>query len=151
MMWGNRSVSDESLIPAAEPIEYLSYADLDFSPPEIEARKRRDQLVKTLGQLPNIASQFGWCQSVKSFSLHQAAVFISNLPTNRMLPKVAADDEGDILLLWDKAVGAIGLTVEGYHLHLSINPGADSTHIGPVLFSGPNIPPEILAEIPTRD
>ena len=150
-MWGSRSLSDEVLVREQAPVEYLTYADLDFSPAAIEAQKRRTQLIQTLGRLPEIASQLGWCQSVKSFSLGRAATFIGSLPTNRLLPRVAADDEGDVLLLWDTVAGAVGLTVEGFYLHLSVNPGANSRHLGPLLFSGTNIPSEVLAEIPIRD
>jgi hypothetical protein len=124
-----------------------AYSGLEISR---EAIRRNQEVNKLLGVLHRLTrySSAAHETSVARQSLAFADALIRHLPINRILPKVAADEDGDILMFWD-GQNRCALTIAGSHLLMVVNPGAKSEHIDPVTYSGTNIPPTILARIPT--
>ena len=78
-----------------------------------------------------------------------AEKFLRCLPTRVVLPKVAADGEGDIMFVWEDAGVSCIVTVEPKMLHLVSNPGSRAARqIDEQRFLGVQIPPTILRHIP---
>lgn len=116
-----------------------------------EAIQRNPEVRKLLGVLHRLTrhSSIAGEMSVARQSLAFADALIRHLPINRILPKVAADEDGDILMFWEEP-NRCALTIAGSQLLMVVNPGAKSEHIDPVTYSGGHIPPAILARIPTK-
>jgi hypothetical protein len=125
------------------------YSDLDPTADGAFERQRRAHLVDAIRQLPAYAEAMGYPQ-VSPATVRLALDFILRLPLNRALPKVAVDDEGDILMRWSGPTGRCALTFEGSVLHMTVNPGANSQHVEPTIYNGGHIPPGLLVHIPTR-
>lgn len=74
--------------------------------------------------------------------------FIRKLPTDKMLPTIAPDGEGDILFVWETERTII-VTVERCMLHVAVGAGTDqSSHFDNLDFSNGEIPIEILEILP---
>jgi len=116
-----------------------------------EAIHRNLEVGKLLGVLHRLTrhSSTASATNVARQSLAFADELIRHLPINRILPKVAADEDGDILMFWD-GPNRCALTIAGSQLLMVVNPGAKSEHIDPATYSGRHIPPAILARIPTK-
>ncbi|MCJ2084741.1 hypothetical protein MKK88_01865 [Methylobacterium sp. E-005] len=125
------------------------YSDLDLTADGASERQRRAHLLDAIRQLPAYADALGY-PKVKPMTVRLAQDFVLRLPHNRALPKVAVDDEGDILMRWSGLTGRCALTFEGSVLHMTVNPGATSQHVEPTIYNGGHIPPGLLLHIPTR-
>lgn len=127
---------------------FEAYSDLDPTAAGATERQRRAHLVDAIRQLPSYADAMGY-PKVRPATVRLAQDFILGLPHNRALPKVAVDDEGDILMRWSGPTGRCALTFEGSVLHMTVNPGANSQHVEPTIYNGGYIPPGLLVHIPT--
>ena len=125
------------------------YSDLDLTADGASERQRRAHLLDAIRQLPAYADAMGYSK-VKPVTVRLAQDLVLRLPHNRALPKVAVDDEGDILMRWSGPTGRCSLTFEGSVLHMTVNPGATSQHVEPTIYNGGHIPPGLLVHIPTR-
>ena len=77
--------------------------------------------------------------------------FLKALPSNRELPKVAPDGEGDLLFVWEPPHGNCIVTVQNNLLHMVDGPGSPyAEHIDAQDYSGDRIPIAILHAIPMR-
>ena len=80
----------------------------------------------------------------------RAADLISLIGSDRTLPRIAVDGEGDFILIWGKPANLL-VTVEGDILHAVESPGTDKArHIDSLKFSGRAIPSEVYRLIPRR-
>jgi len=132
--------------------EYWSlstYSEVDVSQPALARAERFKQLLRAIALLPELAESRGYA-SVSRKSLQLAAAFVRALPENRMLPRVAVDEDGDVLMTWDGPPPYCALTIERSVLHMVANPGANSTHVAPTPYNGGRIPPRLLQHIPER-
>ena len=85
-----------------------------------------------------------------SVSAEAAVAFIRHIPKEYRLPKVAPDDEGDIIMVWEDDKTAL-LNVEGWKLHFVANPATpNSEHFPEVNFDGEAIPYALLDRLPVR-
>jgi hypothetical protein len=139
--------NQEICVPQASS-DVQAYTGKDFSQKGVRFEEARSVLLETAHNLRVIATARNWCDTVNAISNSRAITFIEQLPTNRVLPKISADSDGDVLFFWDDTPTKVALTIEGYMIYLSINPGEDSVHFGPITFSGKHIPPLVLDKIP---
>lgn len=85
-----------------------------------------------------------------SVSTEAAVAFIRQIPKEYRLPKVAPDDEGDIIMVWEGDKTVL-LNVEGWRLHFVVDPATPkSTHFPEVIFDGEAIPYALLDRLPVR-
>lgn len=125
------------------------YSLVDASPEATCRSNDRRLLTSAIMSLPLLAKERHY-NAISSKTLNVAVDLLSRLPINRALPKVAVDEDGDILMEWNETTGACSLTVEGETLHMVINPGSNSNHLDPVIYNGGYFPPAILSHIPIR-
>jgi hypothetical protein len=73
---------------------------------------------------------------------------VRNLLSNRELPKVAAEADGDVILVWEDCCV---VTVQNQLLHMVERPGTPhAEYEDDVSFVGKHIPPSILRAIPMK-
>jgi hypothetical protein len=131
------------------PINPLEgYADLDTSHGAPARELDRARLIGAIYHLPLIAEDHG--RRMSGESITTAIEFVRNLPTNCSLPRVAVDEDGDVVMAWDDGPGRCALTFEGSMLHMVVNPGAKSTHIKPEPYHGGHIQLDLLRHLPRR-
>ena len=85
-----------------------------------------------------------------SVSTEAAVAFIHQIPKEYRLPKVAPDDEGDIIMVWEGDKTVL-LNVEGWTLHFVADPATpNSEHFPEVIFDGDEIPYAFFERLPFR-
>ncbi len=126
-----------------------SYTSQETSKDALGHNQRRHLLKLTINQLPALAESRGYEALLLPKSILIACEFIEALPTNRALPRVAVEEDGSIIMIWQGSK-SLALTFEGARLHASVNPGAQSTHLEPMIYNGGHIQPELLDHIPER-
>lgn len=126
------------------------YADVDISRAAENHARQVHLLMKAITTLPVIAKVKGYGTVPSRQAIGAAIDFARNLPSNRQLPRVAPDDDGDILMVWQNDAGGCAITFEGRRLHVVANPGRASTHFAPIIYNSGSIRPEILRCIPVR-
>jgi hypothetical protein len=124
----------------------------DISSEILEYEDRKVQLQTIIDELAREAPS--WDAEPVTVDVNVVATaqrFLRALPTNRELPQVAPDGEGDLLFVWETPHGNCILTVQNDVLHLVDNPGTQyAEHIDAQQFVGRRIPVSILHAIPTR-
>lgn len=135
--------------PVVRGTPFTLYSGLDPSRESTSHDNRRLYLIDAIRQLPAYARDME-LPAVSPVTVQIAVDFVRNLPLNRALPKVAVDDEGDVLMRWTEPTGRCALTVAHTVLHMTANPGSNSTHVEPIVYNGGNIPSGLLQHIPTR-
>lgn len=89
------------------------------------------------------------CLKSNSASTEAAQALITQLPSDRALPKVAPGDEGEVEMVWEEGDRATILVVDGWRLHIVLNPATNySQHLPEKPFDGETIPEELLRSIP---
>lgn len=126
------------------------YADVDISRAAENHARQVHLLKKAIAALPAIAKAKGFGAAPSREAIGAAIDFARNLPSNRQLPRVAPDEDGDILMVWQCDPGGSAITFEGTRLHVVANPGHASTHFAPIIYDRGSIPPDILRCIPVR-
>ncbi|KMO43698.1 hypothetical protein VQ03_07115 [Methylobacterium tarhaniae] len=134
---------------ASRGTPFALYSDLDPTRESSIHNSRLAHLVDAIRQLPAHAKDMDYAD-VSPVTMQIAIDFVRRLPLNRALPKVAVDDEGDILMRWAEPTGRCALTVAHQVLHMTANPGSNSTHVEPLVYNGGHIPPALLQHIPIR-
>jgi len=87
---------------------------------------------------------------VDETSVNSAVAFLLALPNSCMLPQIAPDEDG-VLMVWERPQRATIITFVGHELHAVDNAGSPtSNHITPIGFDGVHIPDEIARCIPSR-
>lgn len=123
----------------------ISSAILDYEDRKLLLRTIIDRMVK---DAPSWDSNGA---TVHALSASTAQRFLSAIPANRELPKVAPDGEGDILFVWEPPQGDCIVTVQHNLLHLVDQPGTRfAAHIDGQQFAAFHIPISILHAIPFR-
>jgi hypothetical protein len=144
LFWADRGTVVRATLDWAE-----HYAEQETGPRDVAIRRERNLLLSALNQLPVIAIAQGYAVEPSTTALAFAVEFVKNLPSNRVWPKVAPDEEGNVLLVWGGPPPRCAITLEGSTLHVVENPGSNSTHLDPIIYNGGHIPPRVLACIPT--
>ncbi len=136
-----------AFLPPDRPVGGL-YSNSSVFMPSISSEKR--DLSEAIKSVPRIAEEYDYA-AIDTKTVNVALSFIARLPENRVLPKVAPDADGSVLLMWEGPNRGIrlGVTINGEVLRSVVNPGRDSDHLVPMLFMG-YIPPAILANVPRR-
>lgn len=114
-----------------------------------QASRERELLAQTIAALPELAEERGY-KSVSDKSIFSALAIVECLPENRALPRVAVDEDGDVLMVWGEPHQKFALTIEGETIHMVVNPGQHSTHLDPVIYNGGYLPLPILEHVPTK-
>lgn len=104
----------------------------------------RTMLLEAIRMLPAFAEADG-LREPEPAVIELAARFVGALPEERATPRVACDEDGDVLLNWPRA---LAVTVSAGALHATERPGSSSRHMPPVAYEGGPIPIEILALVP---
>src|SRR3954453_6549402 len=86
--------SDEYGLPIS------AYSEFDVSKAGLEQSEKQKLLHRAISLLPKFAEHRGY-KPISRRSIQLALELVSHLPFNRLLPKVAVDDDGDILMTWD--------------------------------------------------
>jgi len=144
----NLAYYDEDVRPSSGADPVCLYSDIDISSGATARAVATERLGLAIQRLPSHAEAQGLKRELSQLSLAAARAFIGLLPTNRALPRVGADEDGDVFLVWDTPTGVCELTLAGMTLYMVINPGSRSTHIPQTTFDGGHIPPSILQHIP---
>jgi hypothetical protein len=156
--WRLRRSSDvanidvEELLMDALP-DSGEYIDQDTSAETLAVQNRKAQLLAIISEYLGGAPAWdgGDAIAVSPGAVQTARRFISALPENRALPRVAPDGEGDVLLVWPPDQGDCIVTVEPAHVHLVTNATTRaSRHVDAVPFNGERIPFELLRYLPLR-
>ena len=119
-------------------------ADTDRARP---AGGRKAALSETIAALAECAAGMG-LPPPSPAGMALARDFVAALPDDRALPRVAVDEDGDILMAWGGAVQPFALTFEGAVIHAVVAPGARSTHLAPFSYGGGAIPAALLDAVP---
>jgi len=106
-------------------------------------------LALAIKQLSVITESRGYDAPLLPKSTLLAREFVEALPTNRALPRVAVEEDGSVIMIWS-GPKSLALTFEGAKLHASVNPGAQSKHLEPMIYNGGHIQPKLLDHIPER-
>jgi hypothetical protein len=146
---GDAVVLDWSLLQIEPAV--AQYAD-DLSSEQLEYEDRKLRLMTLIDSMIDCAPSWdGESTFVTADAAATAIRFLSALPSNRSLPKVAPDGEGDILFVWEPPNGNCVVTVEDQMLHLVDQPGTRYVeHVDAVPFYGRRIPISILRSIPMK-
>ena len=125
------------------------YSTLETNKDALAHNNRRHLLTLAIKQLPAIAESRGYDAPLLPKSILLACEFVEALPTNRALPRVFVEEDGGVVMIWNDSK-SLALTFEGAKLHASVNPGARSTHLEPMIYNGGHIHPKLLVHIPKR-
>lgn len=131
-------------------VKHVVYGDLSSESLEYEDRKVRLQTI--IEQMVVEAPSWdGEPATISNEAAETALRFLKALPSNRELPKVAPDGEGDVLFVWEPPHGNCIVTVQGGLLHMVDRPSTvNSEHIDGQRFAGYRIPISILHAIPMK-
>ncbi len=137
---------------AAESTPSSSAREPTKSDEQVAFEKRKARLIAAVNNMKVSAPNwYGGSATVNDNSASSAEKFIRSLPGNALLPRVAPDGEGDIMFVWDGPNENCIVTVERRTLHLVCKLGTPEVqHIPSQRFLGFQIPPAILAHIPTK-
>jgi hypothetical protein len=119
---------------------------------QVAFENRKARLISVVNSMKTSAPNwYGGSTTVNETSASSAEKFIKSLPGNALLPRVAPDGEGDIMFVWDGPNDNCIVTVEKRTLHLVSKLGTPEVqHVPSQQFLGFQIPPAILAHIPTK-
>lgn len=134
------------------PPGFLFAAEEDTSRTRLHFDSRRRELQAMVADMTRTAPSWdGEPTRVSPGAATTAMTFLQALPSNRHLPQVSADGEGDIMFVWRPPAGDCVLTVEDGLLHLVVHPGLPSVeHIDSVPFQGGHIPINLLRHLPIK-
>jgi hypothetical protein len=78
-----------------------------------------------------------------------ARTFLSLLPDDTPMPKVAPDHEGGLLLVWESTDPEIIVTLEGNRLHFVVHPGTpNAEYFDDLEFTGDKLPAALVDNLP---
>jgi len=142
----------ECLLLSALDLETGVYADQDTSSSRLAFDTRRARLEGVIKDMLKVAPSWDGSETkVSPESALTALKFIGSLPSNRRLPQVAPDGEGDIMFVWQPPNGDCIVTVQDKLIHLVNAPGSpDVEHVDAQRFLGEHIPVLVLQYIPAK-
>ncbi|WP_174874896.1 hypothetical protein [Vogesella oryzae] len=80
-----------------------------------------------------------------------AMAFLKVLPEGTVIPKIAPDGEGGLVVAWEGPQTVTILVVDDWRLHLVRNAKTkDAEYFDDILFDGEKVPDPVLMAIPTR-
>lgn len=137
---------------AATSTPGISASEKTKSSEQVAFENRKARLISIVNSMKMSAPNwYGTTTTVNETSAASAEKFIKCLPGNAVLPRVAPDGEGDIMFVWEGPNENCIVTVERQTLHLVCKLGTPEVQqIPSQQFLGFQIPPTILAHIPTK-
>jgi hypothetical protein len=113
---------------------------------------KRTRLISAIRALKSEAPNWsGEQRTVNAGSALTAEKFLQCLSSQHRLPKIAADGEGDVMLVWDDPKNSCIVTIEPRTLHMVLHPGTpQAKQIDAIQFLGLRIPPNILGHLPLK-
>lgn len=123
------------------------------SSPLLEHENRRAALTAIIQQMETVSPSWDGSDGtvISPESSETAIRFLAALPTNRELPKVAPDGEGNVIFVWEPPHGNCLVTVVPNCLHMVDKPGGLAVqHIDDQEFTGNRIPLLILSALPLK-
>lgn len=115
--------------------------------------EQRERLISAINSMRTSAPNWAGREArISNGAASTAEKFLRCLTERHVLPKVAADGEGDVMLVWGDDTNIICIvTVEPKLLHLIGKPGTrGAQRIDAQRFLGVQIPPTVLRQIPVR-
>lgn len=139
----------ESLI--ADDVGFFGDVD-DISSANLEYEDRRAKLQELIDRMVTAAPSWdGEPLQVSNEAAATAIRFLRVLPSNRELPKVAPDGDGDVILIWEPPHGNCIVTVQDNCLHVVDQPGSKHVkHIDAEPFRSARIPISVLHVLPMK-
>jgi hypothetical protein len=139
-------------VSVAAGTAYRAPAKRSPSPEKLVFEEHRARLIAAVASMKEAAPNwYGAEAKVSEESALTAQKFLRCLPYGSVLPKVAADGEGDVMFVWEGPAVSCVVTVEPKTLHLVSNPGSKGVQqIDGQKFLGVQIPPTILRHIPSK-
>lgn len=131
----------------------IDYANTLTSVEELEHARTRKALIELVSQFVTEGLSFDDQSECKAneLSAEAASAFLWRLPPEFSLPKIAPDDEGDIVMVWEAADTTVLLTMDSWRLHIVVNPATPKSHHLPeMVFDGEVIPQKLLDYLPVR-
>lgn len=80
-------------------------------------------------------------------SAEAASAFLSALPPEYRLPKIASDGEGGVIFAWEGAHRELVMSVCGWTLYPVVDPTAGAKHLPDAHFDGKVIPHGIMGAL----
>ena len=109
--------------------------------------RTRSELTRLMSVIDALATRDDR-SAVEASAAETAKRFLRGLSDNMVLPKVAPDGDGDVLLVWDDGAPRLIVTVESARIHAAVNPGTSSSeHFDDIEF-GESIPNRIAKLVP---
>ncbi len=131
----------------------IDYAKTLTSVEELEHARTRKALIELVSQFVTEGLSFDDRAECKADELsgEAASAFLRRLPPEFSLPKIAPDDEGDVVMVWEAAQTTVLLTIASWKLHVVINPATlQSQHLPEMVFDGETFPKKLLNCLPAR-
>lgn len=144
--------AEETTLYDADIDQPLFFYEKDVSSESLEYEDLRVMLQSIIEQMVEDAPTWdGEPIAITNEAAETAIRFLKALPSNRELPKVAPDGEGDVLFVWEPPHGDCIVTVEGNVLHMVDRPSTNNAeHVDGKRFAGYRIPVSILHAIPMK-
>jgi hypothetical protein len=119
---------------------------------QIVFEAQRERLISAIRDMIDSSPNWsGETSKISDGSAKTAENFLRCLSDRNQLPKIAADGEGDVMLVWEDGGISCIVTVEPKLLHLISKPGGrGARRIDAQRFLGVQIPPTILRQIPVK-
>jgi hypothetical protein len=117
----------------------------------LEYERTQRNLIQLIKRFEVEGFSFGLDEEIRcdAASAEAASAFIRALPAQYLLPKIAPDGEGGIILAWENAERELVMSVCGWTLYPVINPLSKPEHLNSLNFDGEKIPDQILRHLPT--
>ena len=144
--------SDSMSADCSIELDYQSGTLVDVSSEQFDYQDRKARLRAAIDAMVEDAPTWSGEQSAVSMEAAKTAQsFLRLLTSNRELPKVAPDGEGDVLFVWEPPQGNCIVAVQSNMLHMVDQPGTQHVqHIDSQEFFGDRIPLAILHALPMR-
>ena len=118
---------------------------------ETERPPTKARLIRLLRQFESdgYSQYLGHTCRISNLTCGYAEKFLAVLPKGKVLPKIAPDGEGGLVMAWEAPEATTLITVDGAYLSAVFGAGLPhAIYIDPIIFDGPRIPNEILHVIP---
>jgi hypothetical protein len=147
-----QTITDSSSLDENIVADFLLNGTWDTSSELLDYEDRKARLLSLIDEMESGGPSWdGEPANVSEAAASTARRFLKSLPTDRELPKICPDGEGDLLFVWEPPIGNCIVTVQDNMLHMVEQPGTQSVeHIDNQEFLGRRIPVSILPAIPKR-
>ncbi len=131
----------------------IDYAKTLTSVEEFEHARTRRALIELVSQFVTEGLSFDDRLEYQADprSAEAASAFLRRLPVKFSLPKIAPDDGGDVIMVWEAAEKTVLLVMDSWKLHIVIDPATpQSQHLPEMVFDGEVVPKKLLDYLPVR-